>query len=212
MPNPLTLIVAGTDTDVGKTVASAVLTLGLKACYWKPIQTGSMADSDRLTVQTLTKLPENHFIPEYYSFPAPRAPYHAAALAHQKIDIQKLLLLPNPVPPSDILIIECAGGLMVPITQDVLQIDLIQQWQHPVILCTRTTLGTLNHTLLSIEALKHRAIPIYGLLFIGEADPQNEQTLVEYTGIRSLGRIPLQPKLTHTNIQSTFDALSLGSL
>jgi len=196
-----TWVIAGTDTDVGKTIVSAMLTLALKANYWKPIQTGNVLDSDRRTVQTLTQLPDDHFFSEMYSFAEPLSPNQAAEIAQATINAQKLLNIPSSTRP---LIIECAGGLLVPITQKILQIDVMQKWGHPIVLCSRTTLGTINHTLLSIEALKRREIPIAGILFVGDSNLKSETNIVHFGQVPYLGRLPHLATLDSASLSSAW--------
>ncbi|MGZ3298033.1 MAG: dethiobiotin synthase, partial [Asticcacaulis sp.] len=180
------LIVSGTDTGIGKTAASAMLTLGLKTRYWKPIQSGTEEGTDTATVKALTGLPDDRFLPEAYVLSAPLSPHRSAELDGVEIDLAKL------TPPSveGPLIIEGAGGLMVPVTRRLLQIDLFKLWGAPVILCARTGLGTINHTLLSVEALRARAIPLLGIMFIGDDNPDNIRTIADLSGARVLGRLP----------------------
>jgi len=181
-----TFIVSGTDTGIGKTAAAAMLTLGLEAHYWKPIQSGTEDGTDTATVKALTGLPDAHFLPEAYVLGAPLSPHRSAELDGVEIDPERLVL-----PRVDrSLIVEGAGGLMVPVTRALLQIDLFRRWDAPVILCARTGLGTINHTLLSIEALRARAMKLHGLLFIGEANPDNIRTIAELSHTRVLGRLP----------------------
>lgn len=194
-----TFIVTGTDTNIGKTVYAASLMLKLEADYWKPIQCGreeGLTDTDRM--KQMTGLPDNRFIPEIYVLEKPLSPHRAAEIDGVKIDVSKLTL-----PKTDrTLIVEGAGGLMVPITRDFLMIDLFQQWNQPVILCARTGLGTLNHTLLSIEALKKRNIPIHGVAFIGDENKDNRRTICEMGDVKDLGRLPVLESFSPETLQS----------
>ena len=161
---PRTYIVTGTDTEIGKTVVSAMLTLALRACYWKAVQSGTQDGTDTKSVQEMTGLPDHHFIPESYVLSQPLSPHRSAELDGTEINLTNLSKIPDTDRP---LIIEGAGGLMVPLTRQALLIDLFQKWnmaeeKAPLILVSRTGLGTINHTLLSIEALKTRSIPILG--------------------------------------------------
>ena len=154
----LRLIVCGTDTDVGKTVVSSFLVQGLKAMYWKPIQSGLEDGGDRGRINQLLKMPQERSLPEIYNFKAAVSPHWAAEKENTEIEPRKLKLPLVNQP----LIIETAGGLFVPLNRQLLQIDHLVFWKLPVLLVARSTLGTLNHTLLSIEALKARGIPITG--------------------------------------------------
>jgi dethiobiotin synthetase len=199
------LIVTATDTDVGKTVVSAMLTLALDGIYWKPIQAGTAEGTDRERVAALTGLSEEHFRRERYVLREPLSPHRAAELDGVEIDAERLN------PPSDIpigswLIIEGAGGVLVPINRGLLQADLFAHWRAPVVLCARTSLGTINHTLLSLEALKRRAIDLLGIVFVGEPMPDTERTIVEIGGVNSLGRLPILPVLDANALKSAFAA------
>ncbi|MFH1157776.1 MAG: dethiobiotin synthase [Pseudomonadota bacterium] len=192
-------IITGTDTGVGKTVFAAMLTLALKGVYWKPVQAGTEGATDTQTVRKLTGLPDNRFLPESYILTQPLSPHRAAELDGRKIEELKL---PKAVSP---LIIEGAGGLMVPLSRETLFIDIFKKWNLPVILCARTVLGTINHTLLSIEAMKKRAMPILGIAFIGSDNPDNIRTITEFSGVRNLGRLPLLEALGKKSLEEAFD-------
>jgi dethiobiotin synthase len=179
-------IVAGTDTGIGKTTVAAMLTLALDAVYWKPIQSGITDGTDRLHLQALTQLPNDRFLPERFVLTQPLSPHRAAEIDGVEIQTEAFAV---PVT-NRTLIIEGAGGLLVPITRRTLQIDLFADWRLPLILCARTTLGTINHTLLSIEALRSRHMRLHGLIFIGEDNPDNVRTIAEFSGARILGHVP----------------------
>ena len=182
----LSCIISGTDTGVGKTFVAAMLLLGLEAAYWKPIQSGTEGGTDTQRVQVLTGGTKDRFLPEAYVFSQPLSPHRAAELDGVEIDVERL------VPPlhQRPLVIEGAGGLLVPVTRHVLQIDLFKRWGAPVILCARTGLGTINHTLLSIEALQRRGMNLLGLVFIGEDNPDTLRSIAEISGARILGHVP----------------------
>jgi dethiobiotin synthetase len=183
-------IVSGTDTGIGKTTVAAMLLLALDALYWKPLQSGTQDGTDRERVQALTHLPADRLLPERYVLLQPLSPHRAAELDGVAID-PKTLAVPAV---ERTLIIEGAGGLLVPITRHLLQIDLFADWNLPVILCARTALGTINHTLLSIEALQSRYVPLHGIVFVGDDSPDNIRTIAEISGARVLGRLPrLEP-------------------
>jgi dethiobiotin synthetase len=196
-------IVAGTDTGIGKTTAAAMLTLALDALYWKPIQSGTTDGTDRQWVQALTQLPGDRFLPERFVLTQPLSPHRAAEI--DGVEIQTSTLV---VPASDrALIIEGAGGLLVPITRSALQIDVFAAWGLPLILCSRTSLGTINHTLLSIEALRIRHVQLHGLIFIGEDNPDNLRTIAEFSGARILGHVP---RLDHIDPGALLDVFARG--
>ena len=177
--------VAGIGTDVGKTVASAVLVEALKADYWKPVQAGDVENTDRMKVQKLVSNTESTFHPERYLLPYPLSPHASAAMAGVEIDANAIQIPEHKTP----LIIEGAGGLLVPITYDVLYIDWIQKMQLEVILVSRHYLGSINHTLLSAEALKSRGIPVKGIIFNGNENVHTEAVILQQTGFNFLGRI-----------------------
>lgn len=193
-------VVSGTDTNVGKTVFAAGLAGALNAFYWKPIQSGFAPEGDKETVMRLSGLPASHILPERYRLTAPLSPHRSAEL--EGIVIQPATLtLPEVAGP---LVIEGAGGLMVPITREFLQIDLYRKWDLPVIIVARTTLGTINHTLLSISALRMQEIPILGVAFVGEDNADNIRTIGEMGEVRVLGRLPHLPQLNAHTLRDAF--------
>ena len=172
----------------------------LDAYYWKPIQAGLDGETESSVVRRLSGLPVNRILPEYWRLKTPASPHLAAELDGVQIDTASLSL-PSIERP---LIIEGAGGLMVPLTRRELQIDLLNRWKIPVVLCARTALGTLNHTLLSLEALQRRGIPVIGVALIGDAHPDNERTLGEMGGIPILGHLPRLDPLTPDALAAAF--------
>ena len=198
------LVVAGTDTGVGKTVVAAMLTLALDAVYWKPVQSGTLEGTDAATVATLTGLGPEHFLAERYLLTQPLSPHRAAELDGVEID-PAALMLPE-IPAERLLVVEGAGGLMVPLTRRTLFIDVFRRWGTPVVVVARTSLGTINHTLLSIEALRTRNIPIVGIVFAGDANADTEETITAYAGVRRLGRLARLPALNARTLQAAFAA------
>jgi len=175
MDTPSRIIVAGTDTNVGKTIASSLLVSKLDAHYWKPVQCGDLdTGGDSATVKKLSGIKANRIIPEAYRLKLPASPNQAAAAEGITIDKENLKL-PNH---EGALVVELAGGLMVPLRDDWLQIDQVKVWNLPVVLVARSGLGTLNHTLLSIEALENRNIKVATLILNGEKNEENYNTLV----------------------------------
>ena len=182
----LRIVVTGTDTDIGKTVFAAGLTRLLEGIYWKPVQAGLESETDTDTVRRLSGLDQSRFLPETWRLQLAASPHLAAE--REGIDIDSASLsLPSLDRP---LIIEGAGGLMVPLNRRELYIDVFARWKAPVVLCARTRLGTLNHTLLSLEALARRAIPVIGVALIGDAHADNERALAALGGVPVLGRLP----------------------
>jgi dethiobiotin synthetase len=196
------IVVAGTDTGIGKTVFAAGLTQLLDAVYWKPVQAGLADETDTMVVRRLSALPADRTLPEAWRLTSPVSPHWAAERDAVAIDPMALVL------PSITrsLVIEAAGGVMVPLTRRVLYIDVLARWGAPVVLCARTTLGTLNHTLLSLEALQRRGIPILGVALIGHAHPDNERTLGAFGGVPILGRLPYLDPLLPDTLRTAFAA------
>jgi len=200
------IIIAGTDTNVGKTICSALLMSVLKGTYFKPLQTGGKFDNDTKTVRKLSKLNDEHFLKEKYLLKEPFSPHKAAELDNLIVENEKLVL------PDNIkfnpLIIELAGGLMVPVNDKTLMIDIVKEWSNhndlSVVLCAKTTLGTINHTLLSIEALKSRNINIAGIVFVGEKDNDNIKTISQFSEIQEIGYIPIVDKINKRSLIEIF--------
>ena len=180
------LFVTGIGTGIGKTVVSAVLVEKLKADYWKPIQSGDLDNSDTFVVKRLISNAVTHFHPEAYRLTQPFSPHKSAAIDGITIDPQKIIL-PNT---TERLIIEGAGGLMVPLTMNFLMIDLIKQLGAEVVLVSKNYLGSINHTLLSVYALQKENIPIKGIIFNGIKDIYSKEVILDYTGLKLLGHVP----------------------
>lgn len=207
------LIIAGTDTDVGKTVVAAGLMQCLpQALYWKPVQAGTDPMTDTEAAMAMSGVPPERFLPEAYCLDTAASPHLAARLDNVAISAT-LLALPTVSGP---LIIEAAGGLLVPLSEDLLNIDMFARWGAPVILVARTSLGTINHSLLSIEALRARNIPVGGILFSGEEHRENERIIPKLSGVRSLGRLPLlemiDPARLHLAMQAHVDVRAIEAL
>lgn len=194
-----TFIVTGTDTGIGKTIFAAGLAHALGATYWKPIQAGLDDETDQQIVARLSGQPT---IPEAYRLKMPASPHLAAEAEGQIIDPASLQA-PNITGP---LVIEGAGGLLVPLNRHTVFLDIFTIWNAPVILCARTGLGTINHTLLSLGALQTAGCPVLGVAFIGDAEPEVEQTICELGQARRLGRLPILPRLSPKALQSAFSA------
>ena len=166
----LRLVVTGIGTDVGKTVVSSIITEALKAYYWKPIQAGDLENSDSMKVQRLA--PSAQILPEVYRLRNPKSPHAAAKDDNIRIRMKDLSL-----PELSPLIVEGAGGLMVPVNEEALTfLDLTEGWRLSVVLVSRHYLGSINHTLLSIDALRSRGLEIFCLVFVGH-NPESEEII-----------------------------------
>jgi dethiobiotin synthetase len=198
----LKIIVTGTDTGIGKTVFAAGLTRLLGGCYWKPVQAGLDGESDSAVVRRLSGLSADRVLPETWALTTPASPHLAAERDGVTID-PTALIVPSVTRP---LVIEGAGGLMVPLTRKVLLIDVFAGWGVPVVLCARTGLGTLNHTLLSLEALRRRGVSVVGVALMGDLHSDNERTLAEFGSVPILGRLPRLDPLTPQTLKAAFTA------
>jgi dethiobiotin synthetase len=202
------IVVVGSGTDVGKTIVSATLVAGLGAHYWKPIQAGTTPQTDSERVQQLLGLPPQRIVPEAYRLLSPESPHSAAAkegivIAADKIQVPDI---------EGHLVIEGAGGLMVPLNHSTLYIDLLHQWQIPVVLVCSLYLGAINHTLLSLHALKSHNIPTLGLIFSGQGSPSMEEAILRHSGVPLIGRVPQLDHLDATSLQNAFSGLDLEQL
>jgi dethiobiotin synthetase len=177
--------VTGIGTEIGKTITSAILVEYLKADYWKPIQSGDLDHSDTNKVQNLVSNTQTKFHPESYRLTQPFSPHYSAQLDDVTISLDEI----NIPETANNLIIEGAGGLMVPLNQEDLIIDLIKKLDVEVILVSKNYLGSINHTLLSIEALNSRNVPIKGIIFNGESTPASEDIILKRSGLNVIGRI-----------------------
>jgi len=187
------LVIVGTDTDVGKTVVSALVVDGLGAHYWKPVQSGLADGGDSDRVRQLIDLPPERILSEAYRLSAPVSPHWAAERDGVAIEPERLALPGIEAVPGP-LVVETAGGLLVPLRRDWLQIEQLARWGLPVLLVARSGLGTLNHTLLSLEALDRRGIPVLGLVLNGPPHADNPRTLEQLGKVEVLLELPpLQP-------------------
>jgi dethiobiotin synthetase len=196
------IVVAGTDTEIGKTVFAAGLADWLHASYWKPIQSGLVGETDSQIVARLGGLAGDRVLPERYRLKTPVSPHQAAAIDGVHIDAAAL----NVPETGARLVIEGSGGLMVPLDRSTLYIDVFARWGLPVVLCARTALGTINHSLLSIEALRHRNIALLGIAFIGEGNPESERAIYEIGRVRRLGRLSHLAPLTRDALRAAFES------
>ncbi|MDZ4833233.1 MAG: dethiobiotin synthase [Candidatus Melainabacteria bacterium] len=197
---PSRIFVTGTDTNVGKTVVSAMMTIGLNAHYWKPIQSGTADGTDSEWIRTVSKLSRDHFIPEAYSLRAPLSPHAAAQLEEVKIDLDTLIL-----PEVEPLVVEGAGGIMVPLNENQYMLDLICKFALPTIIVARSGLGTINHTLLTIDKLRSAGVEILGVVMNGEKNLSNRIALEHYSQVSVLAELPQIESLSLESLQAQFE-------
>lgn len=190
-------VVTGTGTGIGKTVFAAALTGALGGVYWKPVQAGLDGETDS---QIVARLSGQKVLPEAHRFKLAASPHKAAAAQGVAIDPASLVLPETQAP----LIVEGAGGLLVPLTEDALFIHVFANWNAPLILCASTALGTINHTLLSLEAIKARNIPLLGIAFIGDANDDSERIICKISGAKRLGRLDPVAPLGKENLARAF--------
>jgi dethiobiotin synthetase len=194
------IFITGIGTDVGKTIVSAIFMHGLEANYWKPIQAGTEPETDTQCVQRLTGLPKSRFLPEYAVLKTPASPHWAAEQEDILLDPGKIQ-----IPETDrTLLIEGAGGILVPMHYKYVYADWVMAHQLPVILVSKNYLGSINHTLLTIETLKNRSIPIEGIVFSGDEDIASEKVIEQYGGVTVLGHIPFEPNMNEAWIRSAY--------
>ena len=197
--------VTGIGTDVGKTVVSAILVEALKADYWKPVQAGGLSNTDTDVVKSLVSNSISNFHSETYKFKTPASPHYAAEVENIKI---------NPIDfkipeTKNNLIIEGAGGIMVPLNSDFLMIDLIKLLNAEVILVSQNYLGSINHTLLSIDALKTCNIPIKGIVFNGAENNSSEKFILNYSKINCLFSLKQQNIINKEFVKKTAEKIWL---
>lgn len=194
--------ITGTDTNVGKTTVAALLCAALDAIYWKPIQTGTRDGSDRATVIRLAGIPRRRALPEAYRFSPPVSPHLAAQRAHVRIELRKIRL--PQVPPHENFIAEGAGGALVPVNSTQLMTDLMHQLSLPVLLVSRTALGTINHTLLSIAALRASRLDLRGIIMVGKPNRDNRRAIEHYGGVEVVGTVPFLAKINRATLLQVF--------
>ncbi|MGH9688062.1 MAG: dethiobiotin synthase [Candidatus Acidiferrales bacterium] len=199
---PERFFVTGADTGVGKTAVSALLCAALPAIYWKPIQTGSREGTDRNTVMHLAELPRSRTRPESYIFTPPVSPHLAARMAGSRIELRKIKL--PELFAGDNLVAEGAGGALVPINRTQLTTDLMRHLGLPVLLVSRTSLGTINHTLLSLAALREARLDILGVILVGKKNLENRKAIEHYGETAVIGWLPLLKRLNRGALLSAY--------
>lgn len=200
-----TVIVTGTDTGVGKTVFAAGLTATLGATYWKPVQSGLEDATDSQIVANLSGRP---VLPETYLLNLPASPHLSAEDMGVEIDLDQLSLPQI----SGSLVVEGAGGVMVPLNRKAYYLDLMARWQAPVILVARTALGTINHTTLSLMALRDAGCPVVGVAFVGAAEPEVEETIVQMSRVAHLGRLDMIDELNPESLSKAFASIDMDTI
>ena len=194
--------VTGTDTNVGKTVLSALLVAALDAVYWKPVQTGASGSTDRSFVRLWAAPQEEQLLPERYCFDPPVSPHLAAREAGVQIALDSIRL-PEPAAERP-WIVEGAGGVMVPLNERELMLDLMRHLGLPVVVAARTSLGTINHTLLTLSALRSAQIEVRGVVLIGEENLENRCAIEHYGGVRVVGQIPFLENINRAALLEVF--------
>jgi dethiobiotin synthetase len=208
---PSRLFITGTDTGVGKTAVSALLCAALDAIYWKPIQTGTREGTDRATVMRLAQIGRERTRPEAYRFAPPVSPHLAARLAGVKIEFRRIKI--PELHADENLIAEGAGGALVPINERQLTTDLMRHLGLPVLLVTRTTLGTINHTLLSVAALRAARLDLRGVVMVGKPNRENRRAIEHYGEIAVIGSVPWLRKMDRAALlrayRNSFDSKAI---
>lgn len=184
------IAVVGADTDAGKTLISAAILKITGGTYWKPIQSGSIEGTDTQTIRRLSEIPDSHFLPEAYSFQAPVSPHLAAAMEDQVINREQLYLPAAEHIAHLPLIIEGAGGVMVPLAENLTYLDVLASWNIPALIVGRNRLGVINHMLLTISACRNRGIYTPGYILSGSSNLGNQQAISTYGDIQCLAVIP----------------------
>jgi dethiobiotin synthetase len=200
---PKCLFIAGTDTGVGKTVVSAMLTAGLKGFYWKPVQSGLNEMTDTSWVMEKTGLAKENFIPETYRLTLPLSPHAAALMDGVRIDPDSFHM--PEISQSANLIIEGAGGVMVPLNEEYLMTDLMKKLAAPILLVTRSSLGTINHTLLTLEKLRRERLEVLGVIINGPRNRSNRDAIEHYGCVRVLAEIDPIPDINSQSLIDLFD-------
>lgn len=203
MTHKMNYFITGIGTNVGKTIVAAVVVEALQADYWKPVQSGELNYTDAQRVKNLITNNKSRFFEEVYKFTQPLSPHVAAKIDGVEIDFDQFILPPT----ENHLVVEGAGGLMVPLNENYLILDLIEKLQLNVILVSKNYLGSINHTLMTAEILKMRQIPVKGLIFSGVENPESESYIAAYANLNILGRIEYEEVMSKTFIKRNADKL-----
>lgn len=186
------IFITGIGTDVGKTVVSAIVTEALQADYWKPVQTGSYLNNDADTVKSLITNTKTKIHPEVYKLEQPLSPHAAAELENVKLSLSEINLPET----ENTLVIEGAGGIMVPLNDNEFILDIIKKFDAETILVIQNYLGSINHSLLSIDCLKNHNVKILGIIFNGPPHKLSEDIIIKYSKLPVLGHIGKEAKIT----------------
>ena len=202
---PNRLFVTGTDTDVGKTVVSALIMAGRGGYYWKPVQSGTVEGTDTATVRAIAGLAAEHCLPEAYSLRQPLSPHEAAEFDGVRIDPARLAL-PD-IPEDEPLVVEGAGGIMVPLAPGLLTLDFMRALALPVLVVARSGLGTINHTLLTVQAIRHAGLEVAGVIMNGPRKPANRQAIEDFGGARVLAELEPLAELTPESLRRAYEKM-----
>lgn len=186
------IFITGIGTDVGKTVVSAIVTEALQADYWKPVQTGSYLSCDADTVKRLISNSKTQIHPEVYKLQQPLSPHAAAEHENIKLSLSEINLPKT----ENTLVIEGAGGIMVPLNDNEFILDIIKKFDAETILVIQNYLGSINHSLLSIDCLKNHKVKILGIIFNGPPHKMSEDIIIKYSNVPVLGHIGKEAKIT----------------
>ncbi len=199
-------IIAGTGTGVGKTLVAAIVTEAFKADYWKPVQAGNLEYTDTDFIREFISNERSVLHAEACRLSQPMSPHAAAEIDGVNISLQELSLPKT----ENKLVVELAGGLMVPINNKELNIDLLKKWNAPVILVSQNYLGSINHTLLSVAALQTSQVKVAGIIFNGEPNAATENFILQYCKIKYLGRITPEAEITKLTVQKYAQKLAVN--
>jgi dethiobiotin synthetase len=197
------LFITGTDTGVGKTVLSALLVAALDAIYWKPVQSGACEGTDRCAVIRWAELAHERTVPESYCFDPPVSPHLAARMAGARIDLETIQV---PKGRASRIVAEGAGGVLVPLNDTQTILDLICRLQFPTIVASRSSLGTINHTLLTVSALRDASVSVRGVVMIGDENTENRRAIERYGNIPVIGLIPWLPIICRESLLKVFES------
>lgn len=205
--------VTGTDTEVGKTIASAWLMCALRVAgrrplYWKPVQTGIEQDNDTATVRKLAGCKDDEIHDLGVRLERPFSPHLSARLADKKITVEQIFDY-GPLLTDRFVVAEGAGGVLVPINEDELVIDLITRLRMPAVVVARSGLGTINHTTLTLEALRNRSIPIAGVIISGEPNPENRKAIEFYGRVNVIVKLPKFTEMSRDVFESVEPEMDL---